>query len=99
MIVLIIIGAIFLYLLFGYIFTTVLLALGEDFCEKIAPWITTIDPDFSLFIGSTLWPLMIFLMILIAFCKVVSIIGNKIAVLPVTIALLIKYKFEKKEDE
>lgn len=99
MTVLIVIGAIFLYLLFGYIFTTVLLALGEDFCESIAPWISTIDSNFSLFVGSTLWPLMIFLMVLIAFCKVVSVIGNKLAVLPVTIALLIKYKIEKKEND
>ena len=52
---LIIIGSIFLYLLFGYVFTTVLLALGDDFCEKVAPWVTTIDPGFSLFVGSTLW--------------------------------------------
>ena len=96
---LIIIGLIFLYSLFGYVFTTVLLSLGEDFCDNIAPWINTDDPDFSLFIGSTLWPFMIFFMILIAFCKVVCAIGNKLSVLPVTIALLIKYKIEKKEDE
>ncbi len=95
---LIIIGLIFLYLLFGYVFTTVLLSLGEDFCENVAPWLATNDVDFSLFIGSSLWPFMIFLMIIIAFCKVVSMIGNKIAVLPVTMALLIKYKIEKKEE-
>lgn len=98
MMVLIVIGAIFLYLLFGYVLTTVLLALGDDFCEKIAPWVTTYDPELSLMLGCTLWPLFIFLMVLIAFCKVVSVIGNKIAVLPVTIALLIKYKIDKKED-
>ena len=99
MIVLIIIGAIFLYLLFGYIFTTVLLSLGEDFCEKIAPWVNTYDVDFSLFVGTSMWPFMIFFMILIAFCKVVVVIGKKLSVLPVTIALLIKYKFEKKEED
>lgn len=98
MTVLIVIGLIFLYMLFGYIFTTVLLALGEDFCEEVAPWITTLDPGFSLFVGSTLWPFFIFLMILIAFAKVVSIIGNKLSVLPVTIALFIKYIIEKKEE-
>ena len=96
--VLIIIGGLFLYLLFGYIFTTVLLALGEDFCEKIAPWVTTYDVECSLMVGCTLWPLMILLMVIIVFCKVISVIGNKIAVLPVTIALLIKYKIEKRED-
>lgn len=98
MTVLIIIGTIFLYSLFGYIFTTVLLALGEDFCENIAPWITTNDVNFSLTLGCTLWPFMIFLMIIIAFCKVVSVIGDKLAILPVTIALFIKYMIEKKED-
>lgn len=41
---------------------------------------------------------MTFLMVIVAFCKVVSVIGNKLAVLPVTIALLIKYKIEKKEE-
>lgn len=99
MTILIIIGSIFLYLLFGYVFTTVLLALGDDFCEKIAPWLTTHDPEGSLFLGCTMWPIGIFLMVIIAFCKVVSMIGNKIAVLPVTIALLIKYKIDKKEEE
>lgn len=96
-IALIIIGLVFLYLLFGYIFTTVLLALGEDFCEDVAPWLTTNDVGFSLLLGSSLWPLIIFLMIIIAFCKVISVIGDKMAVLPVTIALLIKYKIDKKE--
>lgn len=96
--VLIVLGCIFLYLLFGYVFTTVLLSLGDDTCGSIAPWLTTNDPGFSLFLGSSMWPFMIFLMILIAFCKIVSVVGNKIAVLPVTIALLIKYKINKKED-
>ena len=94
---LILIGLIFLYILFGYIFTTVLLALGDDFCENIAPWVTTNDPGFSQFLGCTLWPFMIFFTVIIAFCKVVSVVGNKLSILPVSIALAIKYMIDKKE--
>lgn len=45
--VLIVIGLIFLYLLIGYIFTAVLLSLGDDATEEYAPWLTTSDPEFS----------------------------------------------------
>ena len=95
--ILIIIGLIFLYFLFGYVLTTVLLSLGDDVCERIAPWATTNDVDFSLYLGCTIWPFLIVLTILIAFCKIIDVIGKKLSILPVTIALTIKYMVDKKE--
>ena len=70
------------YLLIGYVFTTILLVL--DFSD----W--NEDPDIMLFFGTICWPFLIILLILLAIGKLIVLIGDKLAIIPVTLVLIIK---------
>lgn len=78
---------IFVYLIIGYVVATVLLAV--DFLDYDD------DPEFSLVFGALFWPWFVVIGILFLIAKIISCIGKRIAVMPVSIALGIKYVLEK----
>ena len=78
---------IFMYLIIGYVVTTVLFAV--DFLDQDD------DPEFSLVFGTMFWPWFVVIGMFFLIAKIISCIGKKIAVMPVSIALGIKYVLEK----
>lgn len=78
---------IFVYLIIGYVVSTVLLAV--DFLDQDD------DPEFSLVFGTIFQPWFVIIGILFLIAKIISCIGKRMAVMPVSIALGIKYVLEK----
>lgn len=78
---------IFMYLIVGYVVTTVLLAV--DFLDQDD------DPEFSLVFGTIFQPWFVIIGILFLIAKIISCIGKKLAVIPVSVALGIKYMLER----
>lgn len=78
---------IFVYLIVGYVVSTVLLAV--DFLDQDD------DPEFSLVFGAIFQPWFVIIGILFLIAKIISCIGKKLAVIPVSIALGIKYVLER----
>lgn len=76
---------IFAYLLIGYVIGIVMLAIGLS------------DYEEDVYITCIFWPFAIPIMAAAVVLTIVSIVGKKIAVLPVSIALAIKYVVEKGE--
>lgn len=88
--VILIICLILAYLLIGYVITSVMLAL--DFSD----WAD--DPDIMLLAGSLMWPILnIPIIVILIIAKIVIWLGNKIAVFPVSIALVIKTIIERRK--
>ena len=81
---------ILVYLLIGYVITSVMTALDPN------SW----DDDLILFFGTVLWPIFTVPSIIISIvAKIVIWLGNKIAVYPISIALIIKSIIERKRKE
>lgn len=78
---------IFVYLIIGYVITTILLAI--DFAD----W--NDEPDMMLIFGTIFQPCSIIVIIFYLVMIIVSKIGKKLAVIPVSIALSIKYILER----
>ena len=78
---------IFLYLIVGYVIAAVLLAI--DFLDNDE------DPEQSLVFGTIFWPWFIVIGMAFLIAKIISYVGKRIAVMPVSIALGIKYVLEK----
>lgn len=90
--VILIIGLTLAYLLIGYVITSIMVAL--NFCD----WAEY--PDFSLFAGTLMWPFMnIPLIVIFAIAKIIAWLGRKIAVYPVSIALIIKTIIERRNTD
>lgn len=90
--VILIIGLILAYLLIGYTITSIMIALDfSDWAE---------DPDFSLFVGTLIWPITIVpLIVILIIAKIISWLGRKIALYPVSIALIIKTMIERRNEK
>lgn len=78
---------VFGYLLIGYVIGTVILAIGLS------------DYEEDVYITCIIWPLVILMMAVAVVLTIVDIVGKKMAVLPVSVALVIKYFVEKKKGE
>ena len=85
---------IFMYLIVGYVVAAILLAI--DFLDNQ-------DSEQNLAMGTIFQPCFAIIGILFLIAKIINYIGKRIAVIPVSIALGIKYVLEKnlkeKEDE
>ena len=90
--ILLISGLILIYLLIGYVLTAVMIAL--DFSD----WAD--EPDMMLLAGTLMWPFFNIPSIVISIvAKIVTWLGNKIAVYLVSIALIIKAIIERRRKE
>ena len=77
------------YLLIGYIITSIMIALNfSDWADY---------PDFTLFFGSLMWPFTNVLIVILIIAKIIAWRGRKIALYPVSIALIIKTMIERRK--
>lgn len=77
---------IFVYLIVGYVVAAILLAI--DFLDNQ-------DPEWNLAMGTIFQPCFVIIGILFLIAKIINYIGKKIAIIPVSIALGIKYVLER----
>lgn len=88
---------IFIYFLVGYIIAMILVALDDNPC---GPMRFGDGPD-ELMVGvvTALWPILCPMLIIWLLWELIKFIGNKIAIIPISIALAIKYVLEKEKEK
>lgn len=84
------------YFLIGYIIAMILVALDDD------PWgymrYANRPDEVMVAVVTVLWPVLIPMFIIWLLWELIKFIGNKIVVIPISIALGIKYVLEKDQN-